>query len=189
MANLAASTVYGLEVSEQSRFGGLGVNIGADYTHSALGAVRTLNSSALPPSWGSPTPLPQCLAGHTYAAGTACFNYTPYLVNVSGEENPFAPQLTANISVDYNFNTGIGVVDPRVTFSHTDQQYASIFENQYNLMQARNLLSASVDWIVNKWDVQLYGTNLTDQIYIIAGGNPLYYGAPRQGGLQATYRF
>ena len=187
VANLAASTIYGLEVSEQSRFAGLGVNVGFDYTHSALGSVTTLNSAALPPGFGSPVSPPQCEAGRSYS--TTCFNYVPYEVNVSGEENPFAPKVTVNVTVDYLFHVGMGTIDPRVTFSHTDQQYDSIFENPYNLMQARNLWNASVDWVVNKWDLQLFGTNLGNQTYIIAGGNPLYYGPPRQGGIQATYRF
>ncbi len=160
VANLAASTIYGLEVSEQSRFGGLGVNLGFDYNHSALGAVTTLPSYALPGGFGSPTTLPQCLAGHSYSGGTACFNYNPYLVNVSGEQNPFSPLITLNLSVDYQFHVGNGIIDPRVTFSHIDQQYASIFEVPYNVMQARNLLNASADWIIGKWDAQLYGTNL-----------------------------
>ncbi len=189
VANLAASTIYGIEVSAQSRFGGLGVNVGFDYNHSALGAVTTLPSYALPGGFGSPTTLPQCLAGHSYGSGTACFNYNPYLVNVSGEENPFSPQITVNVSVDYVFHVGNGTIDPRVTFSHTDAQYASIFEVPYNLMQARNLWDASADWAVGKWDTQLYGKNLSNETYIIAGGNPVYYGAPRQLGLQETFHF
>jgi len=189
VANLAPSTIYGIEVSEQSRFGGLGVNLGFGYNHSALGAVTTLPNYALPAGFGSPSTLPQCLPGHAYSAGTTCFDYTPYMVNVSGEENPFAPKITFNLTVDYQFHVGNGTIDPRVTFSHTDQQYASIFQVPYNLMEARNLWNASVDWVVGKWDTQLYGTNLSNQTYIIAAGNPIYYGAPRQLGLQETFRF
>ena len=119
-----------------------------------------------------------------------CFDYTPYLSNVGGEQNPFAPPVTANITVDYQFHVGgSSVIDPRLTFSHVDQQYASIFEYQYNQMQARNLLDASIDWTANKWDVQLYSTNLANQLYVISGGSSFYYGAPRQVGLQATYTF
>ncbi|HLK71355.1 MAG TPA: TonB-dependent receptor, partial [Steroidobacteraceae bacterium] len=189
VANLAASTIYGIEVSEQARFAGLGVNLGFSYNHSALGAVTTLPNYALPGGFGSPTTLPQCLAGHSYAPGTNCFDYTPYLVNVSGEENPFAPKVTGNISVDYMFHVGNGTIDPRVTFSHTDAQYDSIFEVPYNLMQARNLLDASIDWVVGRWDTQVFGTNLGNQTYIIAGGDPLYYGPPRQLGLQVLFHF
>jgi iron complex outermembrane receptor protein len=194
VANLSPSSVYGLEVAAQSRFGGLGVSIAFDYNQSALGAVVTLPQYALPPGFGNPITHPQCLAGHSYAAGTQCFDYTPYLVNVTGEANPFSPPITANVSVDYRFRLGNGTVDPRVIFSHTDRQYDSIFQNSYNAFQARNLLSASVDWIAGPWDTQLYVTNLTDQTYIIDGGDigfgtPEFYGPPRQLGLQMTRRF
>jgi hypothetical protein len=187
--NLAPSTIYGLEVSEQSRFAGLGVNLGFAYNHSALGSVVAVPNYALPPGFGSPISPPQCLAGHTYAASKPCFDYTPYEVNVSGEQNPFSPKITANISIDYNFPVGMGTIDPRVTFSHTDQQYASIFQVPYYRMEARNLWDASIDWVTGHWDTQLFGRNLTNQTYIIAGGNPVYYGSPRQAGVQLTYHF
>jgi iron complex outermembrane receptor protein len=189
IANLGAGTIEGFQLAEQARFGGLGINFGGDYNESKLGAAHAVNSSAFPAGFGTPLTLPQCVAGHTYIAPTQCFDYTPYATNTSGEEDPFAPRITANLSVDYSFPLGSGALDPRVTFSHTDKQYASIFENAYNEMGARNLLNASADYIINHWDVQLYGTNLNNETYIISGGNPLYYGAPRQYGVQGTYKF
>jgi iron complex outermembrane receptor protein len=188
-ANLATATIYGLEVSEQSRFGGLGVNLGFNYNHSAIGPTTTLPAYALPVGWGSPTAIPQCLAGHTYATTPGCFNYTPYLATLTGEANPLAPSFTGNLSVDYLFHVGVGTLDPRVTFSYVGKQYASLFQIPYNEMDARHLYNASVDWVVNQWDLQLWGTNLTNLTYIIAGGNPAYYGAPRQVGFQGTYTF
>jgi iron complex outermembrane receptor protein len=190
-ANLATTKIYGFEVSAQSRFGGLGVNLGIGYNHSSLGAVTTLPSYALPAGWGSPSAIPQCLPGHVYSTTPGCFDYTPYLVNVSGEENPLAPKLTANISVDYQFHVGAGTIDPRLTYAHTDQQYDSIFETPFNLLGARNLLSGSIDWTVGKWDTQIFGTNLTNATYVIGNGNGnvVYYGNPRQIGVQATYHF
>jgi iron complex outermembrane receptor protein len=188
VANLAPSTIYGLELAEQARFGGLGVNLGVAYTHTSLGNVNTVDQTRLPPGFGAPVAPPQCLRGQTYS--TVCFDYTPYLSNVSGEQNPFAPLVTANISVDYQFHLGsTSVIDPRVTYTHVDKQYASIFEYQFNLMQARNLLDASIDWTAGKWDVQLFSTNLTNQLYVISGGASFYYGPPRQAGIQATYHF
>jgi len=194
VANLAPSTVFGLELSEQSRFGPLSIDVGLDYNHSALGRVVTLPQYALPPGFNTPVTRPQCLAGHTYASGTTCFDYTPYLANESGEQNPFSPHITANISIGYRFALDLGTLDPRLIFSHTDRQYDSIFQTPFNAFQARNLLNASVDWLVGQWDVQLYGTNLTNQVYIIDGGDigfgtPEIYGPPRQLGLQIRRQF
>jgi len=188
--NLGASTIEGVEFSEQSRFGGLGVNLGFDYNHTKLGSIITLPAYQLPAGFNTPTAHPQCVAGHTYTTGVTCFNYTPYLQNITGEQMPFAPQITANVSIDYRFRVGGGTVDPRVQYTHTDHQYASIFQDSdFYYMGTRNLWNASVDWLSGKWDAQLYGTNLSNEIYVVAGGDPLYYGAPRQAGIQVTYSF
>ena len=56
-------------------------------------------------------------------------------------------------------------------------------------MSARNLVNASIDWVTGQWDTQLFMTNVGNETYIIAGGNPLYYGPPRQGGIQVTRHF
>jgi iron complex outermembrane receptor protein len=189
--NLAASTIYGVQVAEQSRFGGLGVDLAFDYNHSALGSILAVPDYQLPPNFNSPIGHPQCFNGAHYPAGVSCFNYDPYLVSVKGEENPYSPLITGNVAVDYRFHVGGGVLDPRVSFSHTDRQWDSIFQDsRYNLMPASNLWDAAVSWMAGEWIVRVYGTNLTNKTYIIAGGNPtIYYGAPRQEGIQVTYHF
>jgi iron complex outermembrane receptor protein len=192
VVNLAPTKIYGLEVAEQARFGGLGVNVGFSYNKSKLGNLQAVDSSRLPGGWGSPINHPQCLAGHSYSAGAPCFDYTPYLTNVSGEQNPFAPEITANVSVDYLFRVGAGdvTIDPRVTYSHTDKQYDSIFQNPYNLMGARNLWGGSVDFDARGYILQLWGTNLNNQVYIIGvNGANVNYGPPRQFGLRLTKNF
>jgi outer membrane receptor protein involved in Fe transport len=178
-------------VAEQSRFGGLGVDLAFDYNHSALGSILAVPDYQLPPNFNSPIGHPQCLTGAHYPAGVSCFNYDPYLVSAKGEENPYSPLITGNIAIDYRFHVGSGVLDPRVSFSHTDRQWDSIFQgSRYNLMPARNLWDAAVSWMAGEWIVRVYGTNLTNKTYIIAGGNPtIYYGAPRQEGIQVTYHF
>ncbi|MGH7104889.1 MAG: TonB-dependent receptor, partial [Acetobacteraceae bacterium] len=189
--NLAASTIYGIQVAEQSRFGGLGVDLAFDYNHSALGSILAVPDYQLPPNFNTPIAHPQCYSGARYPAGVTCFNYDPYLVNLKGEANPYSPLITGNVGIDYRFHVGGSVLDPRVSFSHTDRQWDSIFQDsRYNLMPARNLWDASVSWMTGEWIVRIYGTNLTNRTYIIAGGNPtIYYGAPRQEGIQVTYHF
>jgi iron complex outermembrane receptor protein len=189
--NLAASTIYGVQVAEQSRFGGLGVDLAFDYNHSALGSILAVPDYQLPPNFNTPIGHPQCLSGGHYASGLSCFDYAPYLVNVKGEENPYSPLITGNIAIDYRFHVGGGVLDPRVSFSHTDRQWDSIFQDsRYNLMPARNLWDATMSWMTGEWIFRVYGTNLANKTYIIAGGSPtIYYGAPRQEGIQVTYHF
>src|SRR6185312_10058160 len=164
--NLSPTKIYGIEFAEQARFGGLGVNLGLSYNKSQLGNLFAVVSSRLPGGWGSPLGHPQCLPGRTYA--TPCFDYTPYATNVSGEQNPFAPVFTANVTADYLFRVGrSGTLDPRVTYSHTDQQYDSIFQTPYNLFGARNQVNASIDYSYQQRTLQAYGTNINNQVYII----------------------
>jgi iron complex outermembrane receptor protein len=187
--NLGPSKIKGIEISEQAKFGRFGVNLGFDYNDSQLGNIRAVPDTFLPPGFNSGLGHPQCLAGMTYSTGQTCFNYTPYEVSVGGEETPYGPRVTANISIDYAFPIGgSAVLDPRVTFSHTDSQYASIFQNPYTEMGARNLLDASADYSRGNWLVQLYGKNLTNQVYIVGDTiTNVFYGSPRQVGLRASY--
>jgi iron complex outermembrane receptor protein len=190
VANFAPSIIEGVSAAEQARFGGLGVDLSFDYNHTSLGTVLTVNNGAFPAGFGSPISHPQCAAGHTYTEPLECFDYTPYLTNVSGEPNPFAPEVQGNVAADYLFHVGGGTLDPRVSYSYTGVQYGSIFENSYNEMARRSILGVSVDWIVGKWDTQIWSTNLNNETYITAdAGSTVYYGPPRQFGLQATYRF
>lgn len=192
VVNLAPTKIYGIEIAEQARFSGLGIDLGISYNKSSLGNLFTLDNSRLPGPFGGPINHPQCLSGHAYSAAAPCFDYTPYLANVSGEQNPFAPELTANISVDYLFRVGAGnlTADPRLTYSHTDRQYDSIFQDNYNLFGARNLLNASIDFDLGQLQLQLWGTNLSNQVYIIGeNGQNINYGAPRQYGLRVTRNF
>jgi iron complex outermembrane receptor protein len=190
VANFTPSLIEGVSAAAQARFGGLGIDLAFDYNHTALGSVQTVNNGAFPAGFGSPLGNPQCVAGRTYTAPLQCFDYTPYMTNLSGEPNPFAPEIQANIALDYKFNIGLGTLDPRVTYDYTSNQYGAIFENAYNQLGKRSLVGASMDWLVGKWDAQAYGTNLTNQTYIAANaGSTVFYGPPRQFGVQVRYNF
>ena len=171
--NLGPSKIKGIEISEQGRFG----------------SIRAVPDTFLPPGFNSGLGHPQCVAGHMYAPGQTCFDYTPYEIDVGGEENPYGPKITANISVDYAFPVGnSSTLDPRLTFSHTDSQYASIFQSPYTEMGARSLLDGSIDFTHGSWLVQLWGKNLTNQTYVVGDTiTNVFYGAPQTVGLRANY--
>lgn len=193
--NLAPSTIKGIEFSMQSRVGGLGVSLGFAYNKSALGAVKALPDYRLPPGFNTPFPSVQC-GSPSQTPNAPCFNYLPYEETVSGEQNPFSPKVTANVSVDYSIPLAGGVLDPRVSYSYTDQQWVSIFQDSpFNLLGARHLLGANLDYVAGPWTVDLYGTNLTNLTYISgtngsgSGSGDVYYGAPRQFGLRVMRTF
>jgi len=190
VTNLAPSTIEGIEFSMQARVAHLGVNLGVAYSHSKLGAVTLLNSAALPAGFNSPVPYVQC-GSPLMSPGGECFNYLPYLQSVSGEQNPFSPKLTGNVSVDYAIALGNASLDPRVTYSYVDRQYTSVFQSPYTLVPSRGLLGANLDYVTGPWTAELYGTNLANKVYLSgtdAGAN-VYYGAPRQLGVRVMRTF
>jgi iron complex outermembrane receptor protein len=190
VVNLANSTIKGLELSIQSRFGGLGVNLNVAYNNSRLGAVSSPNalidggvvaSYRLPPEVQAvPALFP-----------ASVFNYAPYVENISGEQNPYSPKLTANASVDYAILVGPGTIRPVVSFSHTDKQFASLFQNDnFYMMPARNIWDVSGSYEEGSWLTQVYAKNVTNSVYVSGySGNTEYYGAPRQIGLRVRKSF
>jgi iron complex outermembrane receptor protein len=190
VTNLPTATIKGIEASMQARLGGLGVDLGVYLNESVLGALTTVATYKLPPSL--PTNTPQCAAGQTLN----CFDYAPYQEDVSGEANAFSPKLTINAAVEYEFPLSVGALVPRVTYSHVDKQYASIFQTDtFFLMPPRNLLGADLQYRIGPWLADLYGTNLTNDIYVsgfYGSASNLYdvfYGSPRQIGMRFSRRF
>jgi hypothetical protein len=188
---MPAATIKGLEVSLQAKLGNWSANAGVYYNKSALGALTAIANYKLPATLAANTP--GCTSP---GVPTGCFNYTPYLTDVSGETNAFSPPLTMNADLGYSFHIGEAILKPKVSYSHTDKQYGSIFQNDtYWLMGSRDLLGADISLTRGKWLVNLYGTNLGDKVYLSgfygAGGrlNDVFYGAPRQYGLRVNYQF
>jgi iron complex outermembrane recepter protein len=193
VSNLGDSKIKGIEASIQGKFGGFAFDGGLSYLSSALGAITTAASYAVPPSASN---LGQCTSASAYAAG-GCFDYQgtysgkSYMLNLSGQSNPNSPKLTYNLGVEYGFDFAGGSLTPRVTYAHTDKQYASIFQNDnYYLLDARNLWGATVSYERSNWLVQAYGINLSNSVYVAGtNGQNVYYGAPRQIGLRVNHKF
>ena len=190
VTNLPAATIKGIEASMQSRLGYLGLDLGVYYNDSSLGALNPVATYKLPASL--PVNTPQCVGAQT----PNCFNYAPYIENVSGETNAFSPKLTANASIEYNIPLRDASLTPRVSYSHMDKQYASIFQTDtFFLMSARNLWGADLQYAAGPWTVDLYGQNLTNDVYVSGfyGSatriNDVFYGDPRQLGVRFTLNF
>lgn len=190
VTNVQDSTIKGIEASLEGRFGGFGFDTNVAYTQSELGALSTVATYRLPDG-GVGTLGPQC----PVAGGGRCFDYTPYITNVAGGTNAYSPKITFNAGLDYGIPVGDKILRPRVTFTHTDKQYASIFQlDNYFLLGSRNLWNGYLSYEGKSWMAQIYGTNLTDQVYVAgtftgAGRSNVYYGAPRQYGIRLSYSF
>jgi iron complex outermembrane receptor protein len=185
ITNLGGSKIKGIEATIQGRVDGFTAELNFAYNKSTLGGIGAIAIYELGPNAGNLGK--QCAAGVTIG----CFNYTPYIQNLSGEQNPYAPEFTANLTVDYAIPVGEHTLRPKLNFQHVDKQYASIFQkDNYYLMGSRDLVNASLNWESNPWLVQLYCNNLTDRLYVSGYYADFeYYGNPRQMGIRVNRSF
>jgi iron complex outermembrane receptor protein len=193
--NLSNSTIEGLELSTQGRFGNWVANAGIAYNHSALGNAKAIAAYEL--SAAINTNLPQCGPGQT----AGCNNYLPYTVSLSGEANPYSPSFQANVSVSYAFALGgSSTLTPRVDYSYTGTQYASIFQNtDFYLLSARSLLDVYLSYDYRTWQIQAFMRNATNETYIAgiggatgtagSSGTDAFWGDPRTYGVSVRTRF
>ena len=188
--NTGRSVIKGSEFELHSRFGGFSVDAGAAYVNSRLGAIRLVNTGALPPG----TNLPQCSATHM---APDCFDYAPYTVSLDGDQNPLSPEWTYNVGMQYAFPLGHNAtLTPRINYSYIGSQWTTLFENPVrDYLPAYGLWSASLTYQWKLWQVQAYGLNLANKIYVdgqfAAGSNPdfNFYGNPRQFGARISRNF
>ncbi len=187
--NLSPSTVKGIEASMQSRFGHFGFDISADYNKSALGSATTARTYAFPSNYGITN---QCGPGQTPdARNSNCTNYGPYLVTLSGESLPFSPLFQGNATLRYDIPLANSMtLEPRVTYSYTGKQYASLFQIPFYEEPAHGLMNAYLDWNAGPWTTTLFSTNVTNKLYVTSlTATSEYFGNPRQYGLQVTRTF
>jgi iron complex outermembrane receptor protein len=190
-ANLGNASLRGIETAWNLREGGFGFNVNGSYEKSSLSSVQYVASYALPPASSN---VGQCTgAGGTVlgAGQSKCFNYNPYLINLSGEPTPFSPTFSGTATVDYRIPLFGGTLDPKLQFSYTSKQYGSLFEIPYFLMDARHLLNAYLSYDKGQWNSEFYITNATDQLYINGnfGGTNIFYGNPMQLGVRVRKDF
>jgi iron complex outermembrane receptor protein len=171
------STIYGLEAEAQGTFGAFSFNVGLSLLHSELGTFF-----AVDPRTKTVVPCDS----KTGPAGGNC-------INVTGNQQVYAPTVTFNIGAQYVFDLGDGdTLTPRVNYGHVAPQWATLFENAAvgDRLSARNLLGAQLSYQTGDWDLTAYSTNLSDQHYISAINSGLrFMGAPRQYGLRLTRAF
>jgi len=184
VTNIGDSTIYGAEVSAQGHFGPLSLDLGFAYNHSKLGAVSAVAAYQLP---AGQLP-PQCAPGQTIG----CFDYTPYIVNLAGQKNPYSPKYTVNASIGYELELGEDLtLTPRVSVSYISSQYASIFQNtDYFLIPDRTQVDAFLKLHAGDWDVEGFVRNLTDKHYVTGLNNAsAFYAAPRTFGVRVARQF
>ncbi|HEX4049964.1 MAG TPA: TonB-dependent receptor [Steroidobacteraceae bacterium] len=187
--NVPYSNVKGIEFSMQAQAAGFALNVSAAVNKSVLGPLVDAATYKFPVGYGT---TPQCAPGVTPLPGnTNCTNYTPYIVTLSGEALPYAPEFTANASIQYTFRVGDVSLQPRVTDAYMSTSYASLFQSDnYFQMPSHSLYGANLSLIVGPWTLTAYGTNLANKLYLqnISASGELY-GNSRQVGLTLNRTF
>ena len=125
--------------------------------------------------------------------------FKDYIVSgedLSGTSLLFTPTFSGGVSIDYSKNVeGIGELRSFVTYSYKGEHLlaSGIEQDPYFLLNAKISLLSDND----KWEVALFGNNLTDEAFLtnIAGllsqfgFTGAYRNAPRTFGASLTYRF
>jgi iron complex outermembrane receptor protein len=182
------SVISGAEAQLQTQFGGFQADGGVAYVHSKLGALSLVNTRLLPN--GGTNLGPQCPAGAP-SNPPLCFNYQPYELNDTGGSNLFSPEWTANIGAQYRFAFANMSLTPRVNFSYVGSQWTSLFYSPVtDYLPSRRMVSANLTLDRQSWQVQAYGTNLTNSVYVSGViANTEILGPPRQFGLRVRRWF
>lgn len=175
--NVTDDTIlYGLEASAQGQFGALGIDAGLSVSHSELGQFFAADPRR------ARTGL--CDQSSGPASGNC--------VNLEGNAQTFAPELTVNFGVEYAIALGAGTLTPRIDYSHISETWASVFANEAlgDRLESRDLVNAQLTYETGDWRLQAYSTNLNDLEYIASvKTGQRYAGAPRQYGIRLTKTF
>ena len=127
---------------------------------------------------------------------------TPTATATLSSRLPFTPEFQGHLGASYTFHPGSNwLLTPRVDLSYTDDQFFDAGNSpEIAQNEAITLLGASVALISadEKWKFVLGGTNLTDELYPVAGTSSLttasgysevIYARPRSVSLSVTRNF
>lgn len=115
------------------------------------------------------------------------------IVDASGKELRQAPPSSYNLIAGYNFWTDSGEFDLQVEYSYQDEQLSDYIDDRI-IMDEYNLIDMRLSWTSEseKWEVALWGKNLSDEVYIshtyvIGPGGIGVWGPPKTVGLTVNY--
>ncbi len=112
---------------------------------------------------------------------------------------PYTPKVTANFSARYRIDLGsAGSLTPGVNYAYRSSTYTTPINSSFSFLPSFSLLSGRIAYAPEggKWDVSLFGTNLTNKRYRISIGDSngiglLYnlFGPPRELGATVGVHF
>jgi iron complex outermembrane receptor protein len=138
---------------------------------------------------------PNAYYAGSHVASPSCTPNGTYTCNASGLDLVRAPHYGANFAADYVIPSAVGDFDLNANVSYTDSFYW--FPDESMKQSVVNLLNASVKWTnpSRRYDLRLWGANLTGAEYYSLGDETLAYGqqfspgSPRTFGITAGVHF
>jgi len=84
----------------------------------------------------------------------------------------------------------MGILTPRVQFTHADGSWASYFQAEsFYQSDDRDTTDVSLTYVKDAWTIQAYMNNVTDEAYVINSGTNVIYGEPVTSGLRVKMTF
>jgi iron complex outermembrane recepter protein len=131
----------------------------------------------------------------------AGFTFTP--IAVEGDELPFAPEISYNVSLNYTLPLppSIGMVSVGATYAHTGKQRAtSSVDSPFSELPAFSILNLNAKWadiFGTPLDFSMFATNVLDEEYLLdltgtfsaLGFDSRMVGMPRMYGARLRYTF
>ncbi|MCP5111814.1 MAG: TonB-dependent receptor, partial [bacterium] len=111
---------------------------------------------------------------------------------------PKSPEWTFNFSPQLSFDAGDGELRLRADYSYRSKVFHDITNHPTAVQDGFPLLNARLAWFApsDRWEVALFGTNLTDERYsengiFIFGFGPtlVVAGRPREWGVSTRFNF
>jgi iron complex outermembrane recepter protein len=174
LANAAGSEIYGLDLTASRRIlDDLTLRTGLSLLHARF------------------TDYPNAVVNVPTGGGG---NETVIRPNLKGNTLIRTPDWTLFVTADYSHEFSPGTVKLSSTIYHSDAIYFDydnrIKQGSYTTLDAR----AAFQPIGTKWEVAVYGRNLTDKHYIQSSfstvlGDGVVYSPPRTMGIEARYSF
>lgn len=177
--NAPSAKIWGFEAQMQGTWDRFSFDLNGSYLHSRFGSFFTFDPKQ---TTGTCDP-------HT--GGT-----DPNCIDLTGEENVYAPTWTFNGGLQYIFPVGEGdTLTPRIDYAYQSAQWPSVFRTgapgSVPRIGARNLVNAQLSYgLGDTWVFTAYATNLFDLHYVAAENVSLRYaGPPRQFGIRVDKSF
>jgi iron complex outermembrane receptor protein len=109
------------------------------------------------------------------------------------------PKWDINLSGQYHVPVAVGTLTFRLDWAYRSKYYNDVVNTPGLVQDGFGLLNARIalEDAAEKWEVAVFGTNLTDEHYITGGVGGLdaigldeaQYARPREWGVSLTYRF